>query len=469
MNLADALYQLTPSPTLLLLIIAAIALVESLALVGLLVPGVVLITAAASLAGHQELALPAIVLAAFLGAVIGDWASFWLGYTQHDRVTRLWPLSRHPEWLARGARFFQRYGTLSVFFGRFVGPVRPMVPLIAGMLRMSPRAFTWANIASAALWAPAYVLPGYLLGRTWQQLVDIPEGARPLLVALAAILVVLAVMFSWLRQQVGRTGRLYRLLASGARRHPVMRRLWLSQSAGVQGEVPLASWLLLILSLGGVSGWTLMVMQHGADGPLVMDSRLNALFAYLAVPGLEALSQALARVGDTYGVLALVLPWGGWLLWRRRFDALAHIGGGLGLIALLNTWGKAFFARPRPDTPDYLTGSLAYPSAHASTAVVLAGLAAAFIARELPHQQRHWVYWGAILFAMIMALSRLVIGVHWFSDLVGGALLGLVICALVQLAWQARPRPALAPCPWTWLTMGALALVAARIAWLPPI
>ncbi|WP_290785938.1 bifunctional DedA family/phosphatase PAP2 family protein [Halomonas sp.] len=469
MNLADALYQLTPSPTLLLLIIAAIALVESLALVGLLVPGVVLITAAASLAGHQELALPAIVLAAFLGAVIGDWASFWLGYTQHDRVTRLWPLSRHPEWLARGARFFQRYGTLSVFFGRFVGPVRPMVPLIAGMLRMSPRAFTWANIASAALWAPAYVLPGYLLGRTWQQLVDIPEGARPLLVALAAILVVLAVMFSWLRQQVGRTGRLYRLLASGARRHPVMRRLWLSQSAGVQGEVPLASWLLLILSLGGVSGWTLMVMQHGADGPLVMDSRLNALFAYLAVPGLEALSQALARVGDTYGVLALVLPWGGWLLWRRRFDALAHIGGGLGLIALLNTWGKAFFARPRPDTPDYLTGSLAYPSAHASTAVVLAGLAAAFIARELPHQQRHWVYWGAILFAMIMALSRLVIGVHWFSDLVGGALLGLVVCALVQLAWQARPRPALAPCPWTWLTLGSLALVAARIAWLPPI
>ena len=469
MNLADALYQLTPSPTLLLLIIAAIALVESLALVGLLVPGVVLITAAASLAGHQELALPAIVLAAFLGAVIGDWASFWLGYTQHDRVTRLWPLSRHPEWLARGARFFQRYGTLSVFFGRFVGPVRPMVPLIAGMLRMSPRAFTWANIASAALWAPAYVLPGYLLGRTWQQLVDIPEGARPLLVSLAAILVVLAVMFSWLRQQVGRTGRLYRLLASGARRHPVMRRLWLSQSAGVQGEVPLASWLLLILSLGGVSGWTLMVMQHGADGPLVMDSRLNALFAYLAVPGLEALSQALARVGDTYGVLALVLPWGGWLLWRRRFDALAHIGGGLGLIALLNTWGKAFFARPRPDTPDYLTGSLAYPSAHASTAVVLAGLAAAFIARELPHQQRHWVYWGAILFAMIMALSRLVIGVHWFSDLVGGALLGLVVCALVQLAWQARPRPALAPCPWTWLTLGSLALVAARIAWLPPI
>ncbi|MFC2991523.1 bifunctional DedA family/phosphatase PAP2 family protein [Halomonas tibetensis] len=469
MNLADALYQLTPSPTLLLLIIAAIALVESLALVGLLVPGVVLITAASSLAGHQELALPAIMLAAFLGAVVGDWASFWLGYTQHQRVTRLWPLSRHPEWLAQGARFFQRYGTLSVFFGRFVGPVRPMIPLIAGMLRMSPRAFTWANLASAALWAPAYVLPGYLLGRTWQQLLDIPEGSRSLLVALAIILVVLAIVFSWLRQQVGRSGRLYRLLANGARRHPVMRRLWLSQSAGAGNEVPLASWLLLILSLGGASGWTLIVMQHGSDGPLAMDARLNALFAYLASPGLEAFSQALARVGDTYGVLALVLPWGGWLLWRGRFDAFAHIGGGLGLIALLNTWGKAFFARARPDAPDYLTGSMAYPSAHTSTAVVLAGMTAAFIAHELPPQQRHWVYWGAILYAMIMALSRLAIGVHWFSDLVGGALLGLVVCAVVQLTWQAKPHAPLTPCPWVWLTGTSLAMVAARIAWLPPI
>ncbi|MBB3332213.1 undecaprenyl-diphosphatase [Halomonas campaniensis] len=467
MNLADALYQLTPSPTLLLLIIAAIALVESLALVGLLVPGVLLITAAASLAGHQELALPAIILAAFLGAVIGDGASFLLGYTQHERVTRLWPLSRHPEWLARGARFFQRYGTLSVFFGRFVGPVRPVVPMIAGMLRMSPRAFTWANLASAALWAPAYVLPGYLLGRTWQQLLDVPPGVQAWLVALAGLLVALAVVFSWLRQQVTRTGRVYRLLAIGARRHPVMRRLWLAQSARGQGEVPLASWLLLVLTLGGLSGWTLLVIhQHG---PLPMDLRLQALFAALATPWLTHLGEALARAGDRLGVLALVLPWAGWLLWRRHLAAFAHLAAGLGGIAALNTLGKVLVGRARPDTPEYLAGSLAYPSGHTSTMVVLAGMAAAFVARELPHAQRHWVYWGGILLVVPMALSRLVIGVHWLSDLVGGALLGLVVCALVQLAWQARPRGRLAPCPWAWLTAGSLALVAARIAWLPPV
>lgn len=469
MNLADTLYQLTLSPSLLLMAIALISLVESLALVGLLVPGVVLITASASLAGHQELALPVVLLAAFLGAVAGDGVSFLLGYTQHERAARLWPLSRHPEWLARGAHFFQRYGPLSVLFGRFVGPVRPVVPLIAGMLRMSPRTFTWVNLVSAALWAPAYVLPGYLLGRTWQQLFDVPPGLKTWLIGLAVALVALAVVFSWLRQQVSRPGPLYRLLALGARRHPVMRRLWLVSIGRGRGEIPLASWLLLILTLGGLSGWTLLVMQRGADGPLPMDRQAHALFTALSTPWMETLGQTLARVGDTLGVLALALPWAAWLLWRRRFDALLHLGGGLVTITALNTLGKHLFGRPRPDTPDYLSGSFSYPSAHASTAVVLFGLAAAFIARELPRRQHHWAYWSAILMATLMALSRLMIGVHWLSDLIGGALLGLVVCALVQLAWLQQPRAPLAPCPGWWLGGASLVLVAARVAWLPPI
>ncbi|MCE9665123.1 bifunctional DedA family/phosphatase PAP2 family protein [Halomonas sp. M5N1S17] len=467
MSLTETLYQLAPSPGMLLFFIGLIALLESLALVGLLLPGVILITAAASLAGHQDMAISTILLAAFAGAVIGDGLSFILGYTQRERVTRLWPFSRHPEWLARGARFFQRYGSLSVFFGRFVGPVRPVIPLIAGMLHMSPRAFIWANLASAALWAPAYVLPGYLLGQTWQQLLGLPPGLGGLLIALTLLVVMLAITFSWLRQQFSRSGRLYRLLASGARRHPVMRRLWLTHSWRGRNEIPLASWLLLIFSLGGLSGLTIAVIRQ--RGPFELDLKVNALFESLVVPALPAAGQLLARIGDRYGILALVIPWGLWLLARRHLAALIHIAAGLGAIALLNTLGKAIIGRPRPDTPDYLTGSLAYPSAHASSAVVLYGLAAAFLAQGLPHQRRFWTYWVAIALTLPMALSRLVIGVHWLSDLIGGALLGLVVCALVRLSWQRRPRPALTPCPWIALSAASLALVGARVAWLPPV
>lgn len=121
-------------------------MVESLALVGLLVPGVVLITAAASMAGHQMVALPWLIGAAFAGAVLGDGLSYFLGYRHRDTVVTRWPLSLHPEWLGRGARFFERYGIYSVFIGRFVGPVRPIIPLIAGMMHMPARTFLLANV-----------------------------------------------------------------------------------------------------------------------------------------------------------------------------------------------------------------------------------------------------------------------------------------------------------------------------------
>ncbi|BBM05960.1 hypothetical protein HAALTHF_41530n [Vreelandella aquamarina] len=74
MPIADTLLSLSLSPTLLLLLVLGIAMVESLALVGLLVPGVVLITAAASMAGHQMVALPWLIGVAFAGGCVRRWA-----------------------------------------------------------------------------------------------------------------------------------------------------------------------------------------------------------------------------------------------------------------------------------------------------------------------------------------------------------------------------------------------------------
>ncbi|MDC8805564.1 bifunctional DedA family/phosphatase PAP2 family protein [Halomonas pacifica] len=466
MNLVDWLYQLTPSPGLLLLIVGAIALVESLALVGLIVPGVVLITAAASLAGHMQLPVSLLLLVAFLGAVIGDGLSFALGHAQRERVPGLWPFRRHPEWLARGARFFRRHGALSVLFARFVGPVRPIVPMIAGILHMSPWTFLWVNLLSALLWAPAYVLPGYLLGRTWQQLLAIPPGAQQWLLWLAAIVTGAALCFSWLRHQLAREGRLYRWLARLARGGGNRRRLWQwLRAPRPQGEVPLASLSLLMLGLVALCLWSLWVLE--AEGPLPMDREIHALVAALEWPWLTAAGQALARIGDAYGILALSLPWLAWLLWARHLSAFLHLGLGLVGIAVANTLFKHLGGRARPEVPDYLNGSLSYPSAHTSTAVVLFGLGAAFVAQELPPRQRAWLYWLAILACVPMALSRLAIGVHWASDLVGGALLGLVACALVRLSYQRFPHRPLSPTPWPVLVILSLLLLTARLAWLP--
>ena len=465
MPLADMLHSLTPSPPLLVCLVLIISLVESLALVGLLVPGVVLITSAASLAGHQDIALAWLMGAAFLGAILGDGISFSLGYKHREQVTQRWPLSQHPEWLGRGARFFERYGIWSVFIGRFVGPVRPIIPLIAGMMRMPPRTFIWANVTSAALWAPAYLLPGYLLGRTWQHHLNLPPGLEAALIVLGVIIIALAIIFSWGRHQATRHGRLYRAIAGSVRRLPLLRRPWLAMSQS--GDVPLASLLLLVLALGSLSGWTLMVTAE--NGPLNMDVFIHRLFTALQSDFSYALGNIFAQIGDTFGIIALVLPWAVWLLTVKRWDALSHWAGAFVGVALLNIIGKGLFGRSRPDTPDYLMGSFSYPSAHSSTAVVLLGLTAAFIAAEIPRQKRFWAYWIALALALPMALSRLVVGVHWFSDLVGGALLGLVVCALTLLHWQQQPRPPLRPCPWLLLSISSLVLISARVGLLPPV
>ncbi len=174
-------------------------------------------------------------------------------------------------------------------------------------------------------------------------------------------------------------------------------------------------------------------------------------------------------IGDKAGIVALVSPWACWLLVVKRFDALLHGALALGGIALINTAGKALFARARPTTPDHLTGSYAYPSAHTSTWVVMIGLAAAVMAARLPRQRRAWVYWMAIAVTLPMALSRLALGVHWLSDLVGGALMGLVVCALIQLNWQRRYRTPLPAIPWVTLTGASLLLVSARMLLFGPV
>ncbi|WP_447528503.1 bifunctional DedA family/phosphatase PAP2 family protein [Vreelandella sp. TE19] len=465
MHLAEQLLDLSLSPLTLLLMIFLISALESLAVVGLLVPGVVLVTAAASMAGHQGVDVVWLLLAAFLGAVIGDGVSFKLGYDHHEQVTRRWPLAQHPEWLGRGARFFERYGIYSVFIGRFVGPVRPIIPLVAGMMRMRPRTFLWANVSSAAIWAPAYVLPGYLLGHTWQRYLELPSNIETAVFAIAAIIVALIVVFSWGRAQVGRHGRLYLMTARLVRRVPFIRRPWLAMSHS--GEVPLASLLLLIIALAAFSGWTLYILQ--SNGPLALDLQAQRLFDWLHTAPLLSVSVFLAKLGDKLGIVVLIAPWALWLLLHKRIDVLSHWAVALGGVALLNTVGKAAFGRARPDTPDYLTGSLSYPSAHTSGFVVVIGLAAAFMAAECSRQYRLWIYWAAILLVVPMALSRLLLGVHWLSDLIGGALLGLIVCALVRLSWQRRARPALPPCPVALLVGATVVLMGLRVGFLPPV
>lgn len=144
-----------------------ISMCESLAVVGLFIPGLIMMGIIGGLVSAGILNIVPTLIYAILGAIAGDGISYYIGRRFKHHLPYYWPFSRFPQWLARGKKFFIDHGSKSIVIGRFVGPVRPFIPVVAGMMSMRPRTFLFANILSAIIWAPIYMLPGFGITTLW--------------------------------------------------------------------------------------------------------------------------------------------------------------------------------------------------------------------------------------------------------------------------------------------------------------
>ena len=141
-----------------------IAFLESFPIISIVVPSTALLLAIGAIIG-AGLAEPwPVLLACMAGGVLGDAGGFWLAraigaHQVRRRLPRNW---RRP--YARAVLLFRRWGWSAVFLGRFIGPLRAVTPLAAGVIRMGEWRFQSANILSAILWAPLMIMPGSLGG-----------------------------------------------------------------------------------------------------------------------------------------------------------------------------------------------------------------------------------------------------------------------------------------------------------------
>lgn len=182
------------NPELAGLIVFLVAAGESLALVGIVVPGVVFMLGIGALVGLDAINLWQALFWAATGAIVGDWLSYWLGRHFDKQLRHVWPLSRYPELIPRGEAFFERHGGASVFFGRFVGPLRPIIPAIAGIMHMPQGKFYVINVVSAILWAPVVILPGVAFGES----IQLANEVFLRLIAVIVILIIVAVVVGYL-------------------------------------------------------------------------------------------------------------------------------------------------------------------------------------------------------------------------------------------------------------------------------
>ena len=169
-NTIVALVALHPAGALAVVFLAAI--VEAVAVIGILIPGTPILMAVAGAAAMAGQAMLPFLVLSIIGAVIGDFLSFCVGKRFSSRLRSVWPFSRRPTLMENAVLFFDRYGTYSVALCRFVPVLRSTVPLVAGMAGMRQRRFVIANVASAFVWAPLHIYPAQLAGVSLGRLRD---------------------------------------------------------------------------------------------------------------------------------------------------------------------------------------------------------------------------------------------------------------------------------------------------------
>jgi membrane protein DedA with SNARE-associated domain len=142
------------------LIVGALAFCESLAFLSLLIPATVLLIGIGALIGAADIAFAPIWLGAATGAILGDWVSYTIGRYFQNSARSLWPLRNSPTLVDRAEIFFKTHGAWGVFAGRFFGPLRAFVPLVAGIFAMPFLLFQCVNVASAFVWSFLMLAPG---------------------------------------------------------------------------------------------------------------------------------------------------------------------------------------------------------------------------------------------------------------------------------------------------------------------
>lgn len=459
--IAHAFHQLveyiTLHPQVGLAVAFLIAFAESLPILGTIIPGSVTMTAVGTLIGAKALPLFGTLAWASLGAFCGDAIGYYLGKYGEKSVRRIWPFSRYPQWLTKGENYFHHHGGKSIIIGRFVGPVRSTIPLVAGLLKLSTPRFMLAAIPSAISWALAYTLPGILIGALS---VDLdPHQATYFVIAGIAVIALLWLCF-WLAFRLGKQisqliNRYIQLSWQKLKQKQHQLYHWIKRQHQPDDHHQLS---LLVLTLFFFLSFCWVLVSVVSKGSLLnLNTPIHYFLQSLHTPWLTHLLIAFTLLGDKVVIFGFSLLMMLWLYWQGHRRAAKYLLAitllSAGLIGLI----KFLYYSPRPDGILHVAKSSSFPSGHTCFSLVALGFTCYLGGLLAERKWRITNYAVVTLLILLIAFSRLYLDAHWFSDILGSFTLGLTILCLsvllhrrhLELTQPIRP----------WLTAILLALV----------
>jgi undecaprenyl-diphosphatase len=436
-------------------IVFLIAFGEALLIIGLFVPSTAVLVGAGMLVGTGHLEFWPIFIATLLGAILGDQLSYWAGRLFGDSLKTLWPLNRYPVLVARGEDFVRKHGGKSIAIGRFVPGVKAVVPGIVGMFGMGQIYFATINVASGLVWTAAHILPGMLFG---QVLALAGELSDRLLIVLLVLLVLIALAGWLIRLFIGGLGpileRAQNSFAAWAQNQP--GRFWPRLGSVISPTHPgsLAIIIFAALAVTAFIAFVHIVSSVFGQSTLI-DADLsvhNMMQGLRNAPGDEIMTMV-TMLGDGFVMMSVGLAIVAWLLWRREWQiataAFVTIMAARLFVPLMKLW----LQRPRPLELSGLPEVFSFPSGHTTFATVTLGVFAVLATHSLKSWGKAVVFAAIGIAVVAIAYSRIYLGAHWMSDVLGGFLFGAVMIAAFGITIEAVPSRRIMPIGLTAVTL----------------
>jgi len=414
-----------------------ISLTESLAIIGSIVPGSITMTAIGILAGSGIMRIDLTLLAAILGAITGDGLSYALGYVYSEQLADMWPFKKYPNWLKYGKEFFERHGGKSVFLGRFVGPLRSITPVIAGIMHMKQWRFFVANSLSAVGWSILYVMPGVLIGAASHELSA--ESATRLFLLLFIVLVgiwLASILIKWLLIKINAylKRNLHQFWLS-LKHHPILYRFFnFITPANEENHYPTIVLLIMtVISLLGLSVLILFTVEM--NGAALLNPPLHLFIQSFHTDLLEAFFIICTQLTSTLTLCCLYVTCCFWFFYRKNKSAIYYLTSliisssliGIVLSNLINT------ARPKGFLVT-MTGSSFLPI-NLMVATAFYGFILLYIKSQytlLTNTLRTFI----LVLLGLSGLGTLYLGDFWFTDVLAAFLCGAFIGLLHWLMYR---------------------------------